>query len=266
MKKNAKWLWILAAVIIFALALGLVKNRIVTGAVRAALEETTGFDVKLRSLRVSLLGSKVSIRGFQLRNPEEFPETEAIDISRFLVDFRWHRIFGHRVALKKVDLAFDKLVVVKNEEGDVNMQVLRKRIEEKTKKTEPSRPSAPAPDTPSEPAPEPPATPAETAPQKEVTIDDLRVYLGEVVMKTYRHDTDEPQVQTITIDREYRFNDVKDIHKIIGQIAVDVTARTLPQIVEGMQKSFEEGGGGEKLERDLKKLGAWLQKNLDEKR
>lgn len=259
MKKKT---WILLAVVALAfLALNGIKNLVVTQVARKAIAGVTQFDVRLKAVRVDLLRSRAIFKGLELRNPDTYPDPEAIHIQRFMVDFKWGKLLGDTVELKRVDLSIDRVAQISTPDQPDNLMLLNRNLQAlKEKETSPGE--APGGEAPGD-RPAPPAE--EEKPEKDIRIENLNLYLGELHMRSYDAEGALKDEKTIEINHQYAYEDIQSIYKVTGQIVQDVTARVAPQLILNIAESFEESGGTEKIERDVKKMGDWLRKQFDPK-
>lgn len=180
MGRVPRWVVIAAAVIIVvSLGKGIVAKAAVTGGVKAM----TGLDLRIHAMDVGLLRTAVGIRGMTLRNPAGFPDPIMLDLPEIFVDYDLFSLFSKRVHLEEVRLTLKEFVVVKNAEGQVNLDAL-KMVQESKGATPASRGGA---------------GPAQ------LHIDRLRLKVGTVVYKDYAAGG-EPRIQAfpVNLDEEYR--------------------------------------------------------------
>ncbi|MBI2884771.1 MAG: hypothetical protein HYY15_01190 [Candidatus Omnitrophica bacterium] len=178
------------------------KNAIANLAVRSGVKAVTGLDLKIRRLDVSLARTKVSVEGLQVMNPAGFTDAVMVDIPELFVDFDLPSILSGRPHLEELRLHVNELVVVKNAQGQVNLQSI--------KAVQASQEQAAKP------------APKQSAPS--FVIDTLELWVGTVVYKDYSTPT--PQVREFNVNIQEQFHHVTNPQVLAGLIITRALAKT----------------------------------------
>ncbi len=178
------------------------KNAIATMAMTGGVKAITGLDLKIRRLDVSLLRTKLDVQGLQVMNPAGFMDPVMVDIPELFVDFDLPAVLRGRPHLEELRLHLNELVVVKNAQGQVNLQSLKavRASQERSAKPSPQLPAAP------------------------LLIDTLELYIGKVIYKDYSAPT--PQVREFNVNIQEQFHHVTNPQVLAGLIITRALAQT----------------------------------------
>lgn len=106
-------------------AIGLAKDMIIKGVVEGAVRQKTGFPLNIKSFRLGVLRSFVDIRGLELRNPSKFSERHMIDAPEIYVDYKIGSFLKGRAHFEEIRLSVREIVIVKNANGELNLNELK---------------------------------------------------------------------------------------------------------------------------------------------
>lgn len=164
MKKWQKTLIIIGVVL---LGLGILRNSIFKGIVTAGSSHVLGAKVHIDSFVVGIFKSEIKIKGFKVYNPEGFPKGLLIDVNEIYVQYDRGALFKGKIHLPLIVLDLEEMVVVKNKNGELNVDSLKivkdmekSKGEKATKKKK-------------------------TFKQMPLQIDQARLDLGNVIVKDY---------------------------------------------------------------------------------
>lgn len=199
-----KFLIILAVLIAALLAASFVKNTIIGASIEKGVELVTGLKLKIGSINVGILRSIIDIRNIRLANPAGYPDRIMMDMPEIYVDYDLPAIFGGKVHLREMRLALKELVVVKNKNGELNLNALRMVQAEKAGKS-----------------------PYQTAPGKppEIRIDRLKLNIGKAIYKDYSRGG-EPYVREFNVNLNESYSDVDNPYTLASLIVVKALANT----------------------------------------
>jgi len=204
MKKFPRILIILI-VILAVLFLG--KNFFVKAAVQSGVKMVTGLPLKIKKLDIGIMTTKVGIEELSVMNPKGFPKEAMFHSPEIYVDYNLGALATGKVHLEEVRLDFDRFVIVKNEQGESNLNALKPK--DKAQK---------------EPAKEgPKATAKKKAPK--IQIDHLKLRVGKVIYKDYSKGG-EPSVKEFNVNISEDIKDVTNIQVLMGTIATKAIAKT----------------------------------------
>ena len=274
---------VLVLVVIIAVLLGallLAKDWLVRQAVAAAIHKATGFEARIESLQVGLLGRTVDLRGFSLRNPPDFPEGSAFDVNRLFLRVDYATLQKDVVHIPELVVDIPRVVVVRKDTGETNMERIQKAVKPAGTATRPppstppqpsppGRPApespgpAPSPEAPPAPAPAPAPPPAPPRMEKKVHIDKLTVKLGQVENRDYKKGGGAPQVTTIALDVDRTFDNVEDLEQVGQLIAAEVVGKTLGRMLNDLANP--SGQGATDVNQAVEQLGKQLNRLLKKK-
>lgn len=120
--------WLIRTVLFVAL-LGIIFAAawvvLLPGITVSTIQARTGFLVKVDQLSVNPLSGKVNIEGAVMENPLGWPTAEFITLRRFSVDADLLPLLSHRFVADEVIVDVDKLVLVRNQDGVLNVDAFR---------------------------------------------------------------------------------------------------------------------------------------------
>ncbi len=100
------------------------KNMIIKTSVTTGVKAVTGLKLKIGSMNVGVFKSLLGINELQLYNPAGFEDKLMVDLPEIYVDYNMGAIMGGKVHLEEVRLHLKEFIVVKNEEGELNLDSL----------------------------------------------------------------------------------------------------------------------------------------------
>lgn len=183
MKQLIAYLVIILAIMMVLVALA--KNVIAKAAVMGGVKALTGLDLHIEQINVGLLENTVGIRGLTLQNPPGFSDNTMIDVPEVFVAYDLGAFLQHRVHLKEVRLELKEFTVVKNPQGQLNLNALKVVRESKAKSTQPK-----------------PSAPPGTAPN--IQLDLLALKIGKVIYKDYTGGGS-PNIQEFPVNLHERY-------------------------------------------------------------
>jgi len=201
MKKFLVFLFVLA-VLIGGVALG--KNAIIKTSVERGVELVTGLKLNMGSLNVGILKPIVDIKNLTLLNPPSYSDRTMIDIPEIYVDYDLKSILGGKIHLPEVRLALKEFVVVKNAQGELNLDALKTVQAQKEEKA-----------------------PSQKAPGKapQIQIDLLKLSVGKVIYKDYSRGAT-PAVKEFNVNLNESYTNVGDPNALLNLIIVKTLMNT----------------------------------------
>ncbi|MDP8248460.1 MAG: hypothetical protein P9M00_10015 [Candidatus Tritonobacter lacicola] len=225
MKKLGSALIIIILVVIVALVL--CKNPIARKATTAGIQAGTGLDADIGSMNVGLVTTLVGIDRFRLMNPPGFHDEVMIDMPEIYVDYDLGALLKKKVHLEEVRLNLKEFLVVKNENGEVNLDALKSTKKEEEKE---------------------PGEKKEAAEMPEIQIDVLDLKIGKVVFKDYTGG-EAPVVREFNINIDRSFENISNPRTLVNLIVVEALKNTsiaklagfdLASIQDEVSKSLDE--------------------------
>jgi hypothetical protein len=188
----------------FALMWMLLLPSIVTGLIK----KRTGFDATVNRLYVNPFTASVYISQLKINNPDTFPNTDFVSVNEFKTAVEPGSVFSDRVVVK--DAVFDValIAVVKNAQGQTNIDVFKTGVEAANPEKSPDQ--------------TPQAAPAEKKKPKQFLIRHLVVKLDKIIIADYSGAA--PRVQEIPVNINRTFTDVTDLKQISVPLLGDLSA------------------------------------------
>jgi len=124
---------IVVAILIFA------KNMIAKIAVENGVHMATGLELKVKSFDVSLAKTYIAIEEMRLYNPKGYRDKIMADIPEIYVDYDLPAILKGKIHVPEIRIHLNEFVVVKNANGELNIDKL-KAVEEGKKKEPAEKP------------------------------------------------------------------------------------------------------------------------------
>ena len=87
------------------------------------LSEVTGLPVNIRNLNISFSAPEFFIKDLKFLNPKGFPASELANIGEVKVQYVPPPLVLGRLDVKKVEVNFKELRLVRNEAGDINLPI-----------------------------------------------------------------------------------------------------------------------------------------------
>jgi uncharacterized protein involved in outer membrane biogenesis len=174
---------LLIVLIVFAL---IARNHIVKYGAPLAARLVAGLKLSIDKVDIGLPRTDAGLQGITLHNPAGFPDTPMLSVSEVYVDYSPAGLLGDTVHLEQLRLHVDRIVIVRNKDGKLNVKELLP-------------PSKAKPGTPGEPGP-----PGQPSGPPKFRIDALSLKIGDVVYQDYTAgDPPREMVYTLNIDEQH---------------------------------------------------------------
>jgi len=151
------------------------------------------------------IGALLRREGLCVLNPPGFHDSTMMDLPEIYVDYDLGALLKGKARLEEVRLNLNELVVVKSEQGKVNLHSLQ-AIKASKQPAAPQQEQRPA-------APPPP-----------ITVDTLELNIGKVVYKDYSAGT--AQVKEFNVDVHERFHHITNPYALVGLIVTRALIKT----------------------------------------
>ncbi|HQP10250.1 MAG TPA: AsmA family protein [Candidatus Omnitrophota bacterium] len=205
MKGILKFVFILA-VIIALLVAG--RNVIAKVAIEQGMKAATGVPLSIKNLDIGLAKTHIGINELNLFNPEGFADKTMLHAPEIFVDYNLAALMKGQVHLEDVRLNFDQLVIVKNQQGQMNLDALKPKAgaDQTTSKKEDQA-----------------GTKEQKAPS--VRIDRLSLKVGKVIYKDYSQGG-APAIKEYNINLSEEIRDVTDPKSLLSLIVSKALMQT----------------------------------------
>jgi hypothetical protein len=262
--KTLRWILFIA---LFALALALVaRNQLIKMEARRLLAEQTGFGLEIGRLKTHLWASRAEVFDVVIRNPPDYPEPTAFLIERAFIEVNPWALLRRETHLRVVELEIPRVVIVRNRDGEINLQRLSGRPASAPASLSTSHPRAGASQAPTRPseekkgAPEPNEAGPPRSAERPFRIDRLRMRIDAVEYHDFFGSRAEPQITKLAlkIDREHA--DVRSMQEIGELLAAGVLESAAERLFSDVGRSIQTVVKDDKLREELKSFGRDLKR------
>lgn len=226
-----KILIVLLIVLIVIVGAGMAKDSIAKSAVEGVAHAVTGLKLKMRSLNIGLLNSRIQISGLRLHNPSTFKDRVMFDIPEIYVDYELAALFKKQAHLEEVRLNLRELTIVKNAQGVTNLSALKPQEGPAQQQTaqQPKEEAKPG---------------AAKGEPMAVRIDKLNLKIGQVVYKDYSAGG-EPAVSTYPVNLDETYTNITDVRALAPLIVSKAVMNTaLSGVMNADVKALASQFGG----------------------
>jgi uncharacterized protein involved in outer membrane biogenesis len=249
MKIVARILLVLVALLAIISFFG---NRLISRAAIKAVEDSTGFKVRFDKVDVGIMRPVVQIENMILTNPPDFPHDEALQVKEFYVRYNRLSLLTRHIHLYELILDVPRVVMVKPESGDSNIEILSKMGKREEKPA--SKPSEKPADQKKTDGAGETGHKAEEKPPYVISVDKLNVKFGEMEVRSYRRKNEEPAIMNVPVHLDQTYNNVTNIHDIATQLTSALLIKSgigfLNQLHGKMKK---EDGKPDKVSEEVRK-------------
>ncbi|MCP4266838.1 MAG: hypothetical protein GY777_14920 [Candidatus Brocadiaceae bacterium] len=200
---------IIIPAIVFAVLIVLFfgKNMIIKTSVTTGVKAMTGLKLSIRSMNVGVFKSLLGINELQLYNPGGFEDDLMMDLTEIYVDYNLGAFMGGKVHLEEVRLNLKEFLVVKNADGQLNLDSLR--VVEETEGEEVEKDDGKK----------------EKTEMPDLQIDLLEMKIGKVIYKDYSKGTP-PKEKVFNVNIDERYENITDPQSFVRLIIVKALKNT----------------------------------------
>jgi len=157
---------LIAVIILIALSvIAVLKAQFIKNTITIATSQVTGAPATINNFSMSIIKQTVAIKDFKLYNPPGFPREVLVDIPTIRVALVLGDILKKKIHFKKIEIALKELVIIKDEDGKLNVDALKVAEEPQKPKEETAQKQA--------------------AEQMPIQIDVLKLTIGKIIYKDY---------------------------------------------------------------------------------
>ena len=200
--------FIIIAVFFGVLFLG--KNTILKFVVEKGVQKATGLPMKIKKFDLGFAKSQIGIWDLELFNPDGFSDKVMFHAPEIFVDYHLGDILRGNIHLEDIRMDFDQFTIVKNAQGQTNIEAL-KQPAKKDEKPKGSPVQSKGEDK------------ASKAP--DVQIDHISLKVGKVVYKNYSQGGN-PVVKEFNVNISEEFSDIKNVQGLMAAIVNKTLAKT----------------------------------------
>ena len=196
-----KFVTVIVILFVVILVLLFTKNMIAKIAVERGVEFATGLKLRISGLKVGVFKSRIDIDGLKLYNPKGFEDKIMVDLPDIYVDYNLPSIIKGNVHLYDIKLHLKEFVVVKNKDGEVNLDSLKVVQAQKEAR---DKPKAKAPD---------------------IQIDNLELKIDRVIYKDYSKGA-QPSVKEFNVNIYEKYTNISNLNAVMSIIVVKALTKT----------------------------------------
>ena len=182
----------------------LARNIIIKTGLEHGVEYATGLPLSIGHLDIGLGKPAITLKNIRLYNPPSFPDRVMIDVPETYIAYNLNDILKKNYHFPEIHLDLKELTVIRNKEGQVNLNALKPAQKEPAKEEQVKGPAAPMP---------------------KIQIDKLKLNIGKVVYKDYSQGAT-PLVQEFPINIHEEFANINDLQGFVSLIVVRTLAKT----------------------------------------
>ena len=192
-----KLITIIIILVVMLFILAVAKDQIVKTIVATAIEKTVGAKISIGSFSLSLLTHTLEMKDFKMYNPSGFPKGLLIDLAYIRVDLDVPALLKKELHLRELTVELQELDLVKNKEGQLNVDSLKVSEDEEPEKT---------------------AIPAKE--EMPLRIDILNLNIGKIVSKDYTA-SGEPLVKVYDININKTYKNITSLRQLVMLILTE---------------------------------------------
>lgn len=194
---------IVAVIVIFVILSGM-KNMIAKVGIEKASEMIIGLKLNIGSLNMGIIKTFTEIKDLRLYNPKGFEDKIMVDMPEIYVDYDLPAVLKGRIHLYDMKLDLKEAVIIKNKDGELNLDSLKAVQDLAGQKTSTKKTEDVAPD---------------------FQIDQLELKIGRVVFKDYSKGG-MPHVLQFNINLNEKYKNITDPDALVRLIVVKVIMNT----------------------------------------
>ena len=225
MKKLGK---IFIVVFLIIVVLVLARNVVIKSAVSAGVKAVTGLTLEIERLNIGFPKTLIDIGGLKLNNPSGFKDRVMVSVPEVYVDYSLGAFLKKKINLSEVRLNIEEFLVVRNEDGKLNLDALKPVQSAKKEK-----------DT---------TVKKEKGDLPQISIDKLSLKIGKVVYKDYsQKGTPKQREFKVNINEEYR--NIKDPQELVRLIVAKALMNTTIASLTNFDLGAVTDNVGEKIDK-----------------
>lgn len=249
--------------IITVLIIGVLsRNELAKHMATSYAKRNLGMQMHIDSLRIGLFDRAIEVKGVKILNPAGFIAADALAINRLYLKYNLASLFSDKIKIPVLSLDIDKVLIVRNEEGDINLKKIVTEIQSKSggKKAHVAKAEGNNENRDNEQKQKEKARLVSKSkkPQKQFLIKDLTVHFGHAEFVQMADESKNNYVQDIVIDETKTYKNVDSLTSIVNQILQEIITK---QAVKGVNVLIEKSAKEYNIsEKQIEKAGNVLKK------
>jgi hypothetical protein len=210
----------LAVVVLVFFVLVLARNVIIKTTVESGVSLVTGLHLSIKKINVGIMKTALKIDGLKIYNPKGYEEKIMLDMPVVYVDYALKDILKGKMHLTYVIINLREFNVVKNKNGEVNLNSLKVIQEGQKKETKPAV--------------------KKTGKAPEFQLDNLELKVGKITFKDYSKGA-EPSVNSFEFNLDEKHQNIKHPELIIALIVQKAFLKASIAKISGFDLGDVEG-------------------------
>ncbi len=228
---------IIIILILFAIV-AVTKNFVAKIVIFTGIRAITGLELNIKSVNIGIFETLIDIKGLEIFNPEGFEERLMADAPEIYADYDIGDLLKKKVHFSEIRLDLKELVVVKNREGELNINSLKVVKKKQSAEAKAGRK------------------------RSNLEIGVLQLKIGKVTYKDYSSGRT-PKVREYDLNINERYQDIKDIRMLARLILFKALVDTGISNITNFDVASLGEGLGDTLGSALKVTGKTAGKVLE---
>ncbi len=188
----------------------LAKDQIIKAVAPSITSSVLGVPVTLGDFSLDISHSTLKIKDLRVGSPEGFAQEAMLDLASLEVQYDLKAILAHQYFFKLINADIRKIVLAKNDKGNMNVQMLKPVRQQSQEVNQ-----------------EPAATDSNAKPDINLHIDTLTINIDKLSMKDYK--TNPPSIENFNLGFHHRtFTGIKSVNELtLKVIASQASITTL---------------------------------------
>jgi hypothetical protein len=186
---------IIIIIFLFLVSFYFLRNSIAKAIVSGGVKGISGLSLEIDSMDIGIFSSSVKAKGLRLLNPANFPEKTMIEMPEFYLEYDLPMVLKGNIHLKAVKLDLQKFLVIKNQNGELNLRSLKS------------------------------FQPKGSAKAAELRIDILELKIGSVIYKDYSNGMP-PKITEFNVNIDQSYKDITNPKALVSLILVKALMNT----------------------------------------
>ena len=226
------------------------KNLIAKTAITSSVKAVTGLKLDMSSVEVGIMNTLIGISHMKLYNPPGYTDKVMLDMPEIYIDYNLGSFLKRKAHLEEIRIDLKELTVIKDKQGNLNIDALKVVKDEKGAKKEEEK---------------------EKAKKKtEIKIDMLDLKIGKVAYKDFSKGK-KPMVYEFNINHHEKYRNITDINELAKLILTKAIIETnianlanidLGNIKSGLSESLMKAGDIEGGRKKVEEAAEGLKKSL----
>lgn len=212
---------ILAIIIGILLIFAIGKNVILKTALEAGVKSATGLQLTIGKINLDFVNTLIEVKDLTLYNPKGYPDKVMCEVPHFYLALAVMDFFKGLIHIKEATLEIKDLYIIKDADGNTNVNALKPVKEQKEEKEQPQKAEE--------------REKKEAAKPIKLLIDTLNLKIGQVVYKDYTKPG--PYVKEYNLNLNETHRNITDPKAVVSLIMTKALLKTGLSELSDLSKS-----------------------------